>query len=209
MGARGEIHSVTGDPAVIENMECTSPMPRNMADFQVRTLLRPGVTRSIEPNEVQLLEDPRSNGGNAVVRVHQPFEGPGEYMLELSWSGVQGVQNSFAQAFTTSTTTVNTTYYGYGDGNGHFRSRNMSERLIGVTVNSDGERLRVSFNTRGGPSIELRGRIENADANHIVADMHGEGADGQMLIRLNDAGRVREVTMSTSGRNGVDLRWHY
>jgi hypothetical protein len=214
-GDRGSIHTISGAPATFQRMECTSSMPVNMTDFQVRSItpaprgLVGALVERFEPSGVQVVEDPRSSGGNAVIRIHDTGGGPGVYTLDLSWSGANyggRVATCAPPPEPDRRVDAITTYR--GEGEGHFRNREISDRIVGCTVTINGEQVQASFVTVNGTPIDLTGQVHHADRNRVVADMSGSGIYGTMYIDL-DRGRVRNVSMSNGGRNSVDLRWHY
>jgi len=80
----GVLRSIDGgEPAGWHRLECTSPMPVNMRDFR------------LEPREgrgrVNLVQDPRSNKGRALVHIDDPQPGVGTYAFNLIWRGGDNV----------------------------------------------------------------------------------------------------------------------
>jgi hypothetical protein len=209
-GDRAFVQSIGGGPATLGNVECTGPLPCNMTEFKVQTIMPaprsadPSLIGRLEPNQVQLVEDPRTNGGNAVVRFHDPVGGSGTYTLQVTWNGA----NSFMPLPPDRQrhTETSTTFRGAGDG--FLRGRDFNDRLVSCSVTLDGDLVQASFVTADGTPIDLSGRVHHADRNHVVADMSGSGIYGTMSIDL-DQGRVKNVAMSNGGRNSFDLRWHY
>ncbi|MBI4903149.1 MAG: hypothetical protein HY820_05900 [Acidobacteria bacterium] len=78
-GDLGRLRSLSGSRAVWRRFECSSPMPRDMADFRFRGIDGRG--------RQTLIRDPRSNRGWAVVRLDDPKGGREGYTFDLEWRG--------------------------------------------------------------------------------------------------------------------------
>lgn len=81
-GDVGRMRTLAGGPAVWRRFECSSPMPRDMADFRFRGIDGRG--------RQTLVRDPRSNRGWAVVRIDDPRGGREGYTFDLEWYGGGG-----------------------------------------------------------------------------------------------------------------------
>ncbi|MBS1825792.1 MAG: hypothetical protein JST93_10765 [Acidobacteria bacterium] len=75
----GRIHTLNGQRANFRRFQCNQPMPVNMAEFRFRGIDGRG--------RVELVRDPRSNRGVAVVRIHDPKGGREGYTFDLEWRG--------------------------------------------------------------------------------------------------------------------------
>jgi DUF3011 family protein len=78
-GDMGRIHTLSGQPATWNRFECTSPIPRNVSDFRFRGIDGRG--------RVNLVRDPRSNGGTAIVHIEDSQGGSEGYTFDLEWQG--------------------------------------------------------------------------------------------------------------------------
>jgi hypothetical protein len=96
---------------------------------------------------------------------------------------------------------------GRGDGL-HRNSRGMEDRLGNGRVNiSRAGDVAVSFNTDENSRLSLRGRITQVERDRLYADMSGNGIAGAMMIMLEGRTRVRDISMSGSGRMRYKLHW--
>jgi len=77
-GDTGYIRTLQGQTATWRRLECTSPIPRNPANFRFRGIDGRG--------NVNLVRDPNS-GGAAVIRIEDPKGGREGYTFDLEWSG--------------------------------------------------------------------------------------------------------------------------
>ena len=66
----------------------------------------------------------------------------------------------------------------------------------------------VTFETARRSRLRFTGRLTRFDRNLVVADMSGMRVRGSMEIRLNGRDRVTDISMSASGRERFELRWH-
>jgi hypothetical protein len=78
-GDQGRLITEQGQPSEWRRMVCTSPLPRNMADFRFSGVDGRG--------RQQLVSDPRNNRGVAVVRIEDPKSGREGYTFDIEWSG--------------------------------------------------------------------------------------------------------------------------
>jgi hypothetical protein len=78
-GDMGRLHTLSGQPASWTRFECSSPIPRNPSDFRFRGIDGRG--------QVNLVRDPRSNRGTAVVHVEDSKGGSEGYTFDLEWQG--------------------------------------------------------------------------------------------------------------------------
>ena len=78
-GDMGHIRTISGAPAHWVRLQCTAPMPRRPEDFRFRGIDGRG--------RVELIRDPRSNRGAAVVRIVDTKGGREGYTFDLEWRG--------------------------------------------------------------------------------------------------------------------------
>jgi hypothetical protein len=81
-GDTGQLSTLSGRDAVWRRFQCNAPMPGFPGDFRFVGVDGRG--------RVQLLRDPRSNGGRAVVRIDDPKGGSEGYTFDLQWRGGGG-----------------------------------------------------------------------------------------------------------------------
>jgi hypothetical protein len=81
-GDAGQLRTLSGQEAVWRRFQCNAPLPGFPGDFRFVGVDGRG--------RVQLLRDPRSNGGTAVVRIDDPNGGREGYTFDLQWRGVGG-----------------------------------------------------------------------------------------------------------------------
>jgi hypothetical protein len=81
-GDTGQLRTLSGQEAVWRRFQCTAPLPGIPGDFRFVGVDGRG--------RVQLLRDPRSNGGRAVVRIDDPNGGREGYTFDLQWRGSGG-----------------------------------------------------------------------------------------------------------------------
>lgn len=75
----GRIRTLSGQRANWRRFQCNQPLPVNMAEFRFRGIDGRG--------RVELVRDPRSNRGAAVVRIYDPKGGREGYTFDLEWRG--------------------------------------------------------------------------------------------------------------------------
>lgn len=78
-GDMGRIRTLSGQPSNWVRFECTGPLPRNPVDFRFKGIDGRG--------NVNLLRDPGSTRGTAVVRIDDPKGGDEGYTFDLLWRG--------------------------------------------------------------------------------------------------------------------------
>ncbi len=78
-GSEGRMRNLSGQPAVWRRFVCDGQMPANPHDFRFRGIDGRG--------SVQLVQDPRQNGGRIVFRIEDPQGGREGYTVDLEWRG--------------------------------------------------------------------------------------------------------------------------
>ena len=78
-GDEGRLITEQGQPSEWRRMVCTAPLPRNVADFRFRGVDGRG--------RQELVSDPRSNRGVAVIRIEDPKGGSEGYTFDIEWNG--------------------------------------------------------------------------------------------------------------------------
>jgi hypothetical protein len=81
-GDTGILTTVGGRPARWRRFQCNTALPRNPSDFRYGKTAGRG--------SVRLLQDPRGNGGRAVLQINDPQGGRGVYNITLQWRGYGG-----------------------------------------------------------------------------------------------------------------------
>jgi len=82
-GDQGSVRTLSGSPAAWRRLECNQPLPNNPSDFRFQGIGGRG--------SQQLLRDPNSSGGVAVIRINDPRGGPESYTGNIMWRG--GINN--------------------------------------------------------------------------------------------------------------------
>jgi len=85
-GDSARLRTYGGQPANWTRMECSDPLPANMADFRFKGIDGRGSQR--------LLQDPRNNRGVAVIRIEDPKGGSEGYTFDIEWHGAMGGVNN-------------------------------------------------------------------------------------------------------------------
>ncbi len=181
-GDQGRIQTLSGSPSVWRRFQCSSPMPRNPGDFRFSGIDGRG--------RVELIRDPRNNGGRAVVRIQDSQGGREGYTFDLEWRGNGGGYPEGGA------------YPGGGGGNrfpgGGGDGRLTAERAIEVCKDSVREQARRQYGVR---DLDIN-RI-NADNNPgrndwIVGEFDARGGRNRdrysfaCSVNFNN-GRVRSV----------------
>ena len=78
-GDRGILRTITGQPALWRRFICNAPLPYDPGEFRFRGIDGRG--------SQELLRDPRSGRGSAVVRIVDPRGGSEGYTFDLEWRG--------------------------------------------------------------------------------------------------------------------------
>jgi hypothetical protein len=78
----GLLTTTSGQPAAWRRFQCNTPLPPKPADFRV--------VRDGNRGNIRLLQDPRSTGGRAVIRINDPKGGRGAFTFDLQWRGPGG-----------------------------------------------------------------------------------------------------------------------
>jgi hypothetical protein len=75
----GNLRTTSGSPATWRRLECNQPVPNNPSNFRFQGVDGRG--------RQQLLRDPNSSGGVAVIRFEDPQGGRQAYTGEITWRG--------------------------------------------------------------------------------------------------------------------------
>lgn len=214
-GDRGFIRTLSGQTATWRRLVCTEPMPRDPVDFRFRGIDGRG--------HVQLVRDPLSARGRAIVRIDDPKGGREGYTFDLEWRGSGGRYGSGiggggigGGGFPGDRSPIGGALSNWdrevdfrGRGDGYFRRNpGIDDRLYdcAVRITRRGE-VNVAFETERRRELVVSGRITRLTGNRIFADVSGGGIYGVMEIRVDGRDRVREINMSGSGRERFELRW--
>jgi len=81
-GDNGTLRNLKGQMPQWRRFECTAPMPFNISNFNFRGIDGRG--------RQQLIQDPRSNRGAAVIQIEDPPNGSEGYTFEIRWDGGGG-----------------------------------------------------------------------------------------------------------------------
>jgi len=216
-GDQGRMRTLSGTPSSWRRMECNQPLPPNPNDFHFSGVDGRG--------RQTLLRDPSNNRGTAVVRIEDPQGGREGYTFDIEWRGTGGFRSGDG-GFDRGGGGVdrggddgyrgdrdgrwNDQIHFTGRGDGNFNNfHGPDDRLYDceVTVDRRGQ-VTVTFQNDRRSRSTFRGRLTRFERNLVVADMSGRGVRGSMEIRLNGRDRVTDISMSASGRERFELRWH-
>jgi len=219
-GDRAWLRTNQGERATWRRFDCNGILPRNPSDFRFRGIDGRG--------RQDLVRDPRSNGGTAVVRIQDTAGGREGYTFDIEWRGFGGDggypppgpggpgggwgwsgywDNGWGDEIR---------YQGvgqgefYAEGGQHYRIR----RVEVIVQRRDGSVV-VNLDASNSPdTLRFRGRIQRAQRGMVHADLRlasnwgrVNNADGIMNIALNN-GRVNELNMDgRSGPRRFTVRW--
>jgi hypothetical protein len=206
-GDVGLLRTLSGRIARWRRFECNDVLPRNPVDFRFRGIDGRG--------RQDLVNDPRSGRGVAVVRITDNRGGSEGYTFDIEWNGGRGFGGGAVGrppvgggGWRGDGGSWNREFSYRGRGDGYYRdSRGGREKLFDcrVTVSSRGDVI-VSFQTDRNRRMEMTGRLSRIDRDRLTASVNGYGISGAMLVVL-DGNRVREISMDGAGRERFELRW--
>jgi len=225
-GDQGRMRTLSGNPAGWRRMECNQPLPPNPQGFRFSGVDGRG--------RQTLLRDPSSNRGVAVVRIEDPQGGHEGYTFDIEWGGSGGGFRGDGGGFDRGGDRDRDGFDRGGDrdrdrdwvrdrngrwndeirftgrGDGNFNNfRGPDDRLYDCEVTVDRRGMvTVTFETARRTRLSFTGRLTRFDRDLIIADMSGMRVRGSMEIRLNGRERVTDISMSASGRDRFELRWH-
>lgn len=81
-GEEGRIRTLSGQPATWRRLDCNAVFPRNVSEFRFKGIDGRG--------RQDLVQDPRSNNGMAVVRIEDSKGGSEGYTFDIEWRGGSG-----------------------------------------------------------------------------------------------------------------------
>jgi hypothetical protein len=81
-GDQGYLRTISGSPANWRRLDCTQPLPRHPNDFRFKGIDGRG--------RQDLVRDPNSNHGRALIRVEDPQGGREGYTGDITWNGGSG-----------------------------------------------------------------------------------------------------------------------
>ena len=232
-GDQGVMRTLSGAPSAWRRMECNQPLPQNPADFRFsgvdgrgrQTLLRdPANNRGAA---VIRIEDPQ--GGREGYTFDIQWRGTGggfdrggddrgrDGGFDRGRDGGfdRGRDGGFDRGRDDGYRgdrdgRWNDELHFTGRGDGDFNNfRGPDDRLYDceVTVDRRGQ-VTVTFQNDRRSRSTFTGRLTRFERDLIIADMSGRGVRGSMEIRLNGRDRVTDISMSASGRERFELRWH-
>jgi hypothetical protein len=152
-GEMGRIRTLSGQPANWVRFDCTSPLPRNPVDFRFEGREGRG--------NVNLLRDPMSNRGFAVIRVDDPKGGAEGYTFDLLWRGGSDYNNSGQgygrdRDYDRSNNRRNDDYNRTpARGGGDYRTGRLGQnnRNVITCASNDGRRVYCDADTRNGVAL--------------------------------------------------------
>ena len=228
-GDQGRMRTLSGSPSTWRRMDCNQPLPPNPPDFRFSGVDGRG--------RQTLLRDPSNNRGVAVVRIEDPDGGREGYKFDIEWGGAggpvgggprgdgrfdRGGDNRLGDRGPDPDRDRdggwnrdrdgrwNDEIRFTGRGDGYFKNfRGPDDVLYECQVSVDRRGMvTVTFQNGRRSQSRFTGRLARFDRDLIVADMSGRGVRGSMEIRLNGRDRVTDISMSATGRQRFELRWH-
>ncbi|HEY2844977.1 MAG TPA: hypothetical protein VGJ09_15050 [Bryobacteraceae bacterium] len=207
-GDQGVMRTLSGNPSAWRRMECTEPLPPNPADFHFSGVDGRG--------RQTLLRDPANNRGTAVVRIEDPQGGREGYTFDIEWRSGGGGGNFDRGPVRDDPgprggdLRWNDEIRFRGRGDGDFNNfRGPDDRLYDCEVSVDRRgQVSVTFQTARRSRLTFTGQLTRFDRDTINADMSGMGVRGSMQIRYGGRDRVTDISMSATGRERFELRWH-
>ncbi len=209
-GATAQLRTLSGQPATWRRFVCNQPPPERPLEFRFRGIDGRG--------RQTLMQDPRDRGV-AIILIEDPKGGREGYTFDIEWRGVdpggswggsRGGSN-WGGGRTGSTwggSNWNQVLRFSSRGDGYYRHSRGSDQIYNCRVQIDRSgRVDVSFDTDKNYRLNLSGRVSRTERDRVIADMAGPGISGPMEIWLDGTNRVRELSMSASGRGGFELRW--
>jgi hypothetical protein len=182
-GDTGRLRTLAGQPAQWVRLECTDRMPPNPADFRFHGIDGRG--------NQQLVADPRSNRGVAVVRIDDPKSGSEGYTFDLEWSGTGGGYRP-----------------PYPEG-GRPGNAFTADQALRICQDSVRDKARGDYGFR---DIEFTNvAADNNPGRHdwVVGSFRGERERSREQFNFScavdfDSGRVRNVEINRAGGGGSD-----
>jgi len=234
-GINGRMRAVSGARPTWRRLQCNMPMPPNPAEFKFspqegrgrqRLLQDPGSNRGVT---IVRIED--SDGGSEGYKFDLEWRGTTGGVISDGGFGGGGFGNNNGGGFGNggNNNSGGGIFDGPGNkgkgkggvqgwnqqidfrgrGEGYFRNFRGSDDVLSdavVQINRNG-RVDVQLTTGPRERISLTGRLISVDRDRLVAEMAGGTIEGTMDIRIDNRNRVRELSMTGSGRNRFDLRW--
>ena len=201
-GDRGFLRTVGGGQAAQwRRFECTAPIPSNAIDFRFKGIDGRG--------NVQLVRDPNSSGGTAVVHIEDRQGGREGYTFDLEWRGGSGAygNNPYGRNNGTYDRNRPNDSYGRNDGRIYRNERNYpnsnnngygnSNADDAVRMCQDAVRARVSreYGIRN-PNFRSTNLNDNpGNRDRVLGSFEGNrGEQYNYSCTLNsDNGRIRNV----------------
>ena len=205
-GDNGRMRTLQGQPSSWRRFECTGPIPANPVDFRFRGIDGRG--------NVQLVRDPNSGNGTAVVRIEDRQSGREGYTFDLEWRGgaygsnnTGGYNNRGYNNGGYNNGGYNNGGYNNGGNNGGYNNGGYGNRgraygndvnaAVGVCETAVLDRARRDYGVRN-PLIRPRGVQDNpGNRDRVVGVLEGnrgELYDFSCTMNVNN-GNVRDVQL--------------
>ncbi|MCX7605313.1 MAG: hypothetical protein N2036_14655 [Bryobacteraceae bacterium] len=210
-GDTGEIRTVSGQPATWRRLECTGPLPANPSDFRFRGIDGRG--------RQELVGDPRTNRGLAIVRIEDPQGGREGYTFDLEWRGGSAWPAGSGSGWGTGSGGWGTapgsgwgsgsgtgwggggwgsgwgdTFSYRGSGSGMFSPEagaGYDLRGVFLTMDRRSGDVQMRFDSRlGADVLQLRGRIERISGDVVEARLY-EGVNRGDAAQVDARARIQ------------------
>jgi len=194
-GDQGSVRTLSGSPASWRRLECNQPLPNNPSDFRFQGIDGRG--------SQQLVRDPNSSGGIAVIRINDPKGGSEGYTGDIMWRG-------------------GSNYWG---GVGNWGSNPGRDNTSGRAGNSPGNRgWRISPAQAMNICRDQVVATLNAPQNRVRVQPGSQAPDGDFTVKfslVNQSGRTTNGFCSVSmngqilefqveqGRDAARVSWNH
>lgn len=185
-GDRGIIRQLSGQPAQWRRLICNQPLPNNPGQFHFKGIDGRG--------SQQLVRDPNSSGGVAVIRIEDPKGGAEGYTGDIEWRG--GSNN-----------------FGYSGGIGNWETGRMPNgNWNGAISNRDAlnicrTQVMESRNVPANRVTVRRGRVEpDGDSRVDFSFRNAKGVTKDGFCNVSSTGQLVQFQLE-GGRNGTRTSW--
>ena len=145
-GDMGRIRTLGGQPANWVRFECSGALPRNPSDFRFKGIDGRG--------RVELVRDPQSNRGIAVVRIEDSKGGSEGYTFDLLWRGGSDYDSGRGNdGFDRRDDDDFRRNNRGGNGRGRFNRGDRDRANIITCASNDNRRVHCDADTRNGVSL--------------------------------------------------------
>lgn len=186
-GGQGFLRTISGNPATWRRLVCNQPLPSRPNDFRFQGIDGRG--------RQDLVRDPNSNGGTAVIRIEDPKSGSEGYTGDIMWRGGSDDRGGGPG--------------GYRDRDrGYDQNRDRDQRgNLGRRVSPDDAanicRSEISNRNVGGNNMRMEPATQAPDGSYTVRfTVRGGGPPRSGFCSVSPNGRILEFQMDRGRDNG-------